>query len=191
MFSEALNQRSVAQTSTPNSRRRKIEDDARPQPRSNTRMPDRRSIAVVSHSVSQSALAPPLAFARTHSGLYCEARGKRSETSSVSVVMRMFLVNYSIRWRRTRGALSANAISFQARQSNSFVTESGQFTTKADGRSPSDGRTDRPRGPSAIHALPPPRRPPGRLPQAPSRTSHLDPARSRSTEPNHRQATPG
>src|SRR3989442_2795842 len=37
MFSEALNHRSVAQTCTPNSRRRKIDDDARPQPRSSTR----------------------------------------------------------------------------------------------------------------------------------------------------------
>src|SRR3954468_16240890 len=33
-FSEALNQRSVAQTCTPNSRRRKIDEAARPQPRS-------------------------------------------------------------------------------------------------------------------------------------------------------------
>ena len=64
----ALNQRSVAQTSTPNSRRRKIDDDARPQPRSRTRMPGRRSIAVVSHSVSQSEFAPPLTLVATHSG---------------------------------------------------------------------------------------------------------------------------
>src|SRR5215469_1948434 len=35
MFSEALNHRSVAQTCTPNSRRRKTDDRARPQPRSN------------------------------------------------------------------------------------------------------------------------------------------------------------
>ena len=44
-FSEALNHRSVAHTCTPNSRRRKIDDDARPQPRSSTRMPGRRSSA--------------------------------------------------------------------------------------------------------------------------------------------------
>ena len=42
MFSEALNHRSVAQTCTPNSRRRKIDDAARPQPRSNTLMPGRK-----------------------------------------------------------------------------------------------------------------------------------------------------
>src|SRR5947208_11366560 len=86
-FSEALNQRSVAQTCTPNSRRRKIDDEARPQPRSNTFMPGRRSSAVVSHSVSQSELAPPLTLAMTHSGWYCEERGNRSETSRVSRVM--------------------------------------------------------------------------------------------------------
>src|SRR5688572_26444091 len=85
-FSAALNQRSVAQTCTPNSRRRKIDDDARPQPRSSTLIPGRRSIALVSHSVSHSALAPPLAFASTQSGWYFEERGKRSEMSRVSVV---------------------------------------------------------------------------------------------------------
>ena len=42
-FSEALNHRSVAHTCTPNSRCRKIDDAARPQPRSSTRMPGRRS----------------------------------------------------------------------------------------------------------------------------------------------------
>src|SRR5437870_3667072 len=68
-----------------------MDDDARPQPRSNTRMPGRRSSAVVSHSVNQSALAPPLALARTHSGWYCEERGKRSETSRVSAVMWILL----------------------------------------------------------------------------------------------------
>ena len=84
MFSEALNHRSVAQTCTPNSRRRKIDDAARPQPRSSTRMPGRKSSAVVSHSVSQSELAPPLTLAMTHSGWYCEERGKRSEASRLS-----------------------------------------------------------------------------------------------------------
>ena len=79
-FSEALNHRSVAHTCTPNSRRRKIDDAARPQPRSSTRMPGRRSSAAASHSVSQSEFAPPLALAMIHSGWYFEARGKRSET---------------------------------------------------------------------------------------------------------------
>src|ERR1039458_8658862 len=85
-FSETLNHRSVAQTCTPNSRRRKIDEDARPQPRSSTRMPGRKSNAAVSHSVSQSELAPPLTLDVTHSGWYCEERGKRSETSSLSEV---------------------------------------------------------------------------------------------------------
>ena len=49
-------------------------------------MPGRRSSAVVSHSVTQSALAPPLALARTQSGWYCEERGNRSETSRLSEV---------------------------------------------------------------------------------------------------------
>src|SRR5471032_3118858 len=80
-FSEALNHRSAAQTCTPNSRRRKMDDDARPQPRSSTRMPGRKSIAVVSHSVTQSEFDPPLTLAKTHSGWYCEERGNRSETS--------------------------------------------------------------------------------------------------------------
>ncbi len=68
----------VAHTSTPKSRRRKMDDAARPQPRSST---------VVSHSVSQSEFAPPLAFARTHSGWYCEDRGNRSDTSRSSEAM--------------------------------------------------------------------------------------------------------
>ena len=87
MFSEALNHRSVAQTCTPNSRRRKIDDAARPQPRSSTRMPGRKSSAAASHSVSHSALAPPLMLAMTHSGLYFEERGNRSETNRLSEVM--------------------------------------------------------------------------------------------------------
>src|SRR3989442_13510407 len=87
MFSETLNQRSVAQTCTPNSRRRKIDDAARPQPRSNTRMPGRKSSAVVSHSVIQSEFAPPLTLATIHSGWYCEERGNRSETNRLSEVM--------------------------------------------------------------------------------------------------------
>jgi hypothetical protein len=86
MFSETLNHRSVAQTCTPNSRRRKIDDVARPQPRSSTRMPGRKSIAVVSHSVSQSEFAAPLILDVTHSGWYFQERGKRSETSTLSEV---------------------------------------------------------------------------------------------------------
>src|SRR6266480_3062860 len=54
-------------------------------------------------------------------------------------------------------------------------------------RSPSDGRTDRPPGPSATHtADPPPRRLLGHLPQLLLRTSRPDPARSGSCEPSHR-----
>src|SRR5437867_1713118 len=87
MFSEALNHRSVAHTCTPNSRRRRIDDDARPQPRSSTRMPGRKSSTSVSHSVSHSELAPPLTLAITHSGLYREERGNRAETSWLSEVM--------------------------------------------------------------------------------------------------------
>src|SRR5213594_291965 len=87
MFSETLNHRSVAQTCTPNSRRRKIDDDARPQPRSSNRMPGRKSSAAASHSVIHSALAPPLALAMTHSGWYFEERGNRSETNRWSDVM--------------------------------------------------------------------------------------------------------
>src|SRR5438552_12136376 len=86
MFSEALNHRSVAHTCTPNSRRRKIDDDARPQPRSSTRMPGRKSIAAASHSVIQSEFAPPLTLARTHSGWYCEERGKLVEMNRLSEV---------------------------------------------------------------------------------------------------------
>src|SRR6266576_1199709 len=92
MFSETLNHRSVAQTCTPNSRRRKIDDAARPQPRSSTRMPGRKSSAEASHSVSQSEFAPPLTLARTHSGWYCEERGNRSETSRLSEGMWMSLL---------------------------------------------------------------------------------------------------
>src|SRR5215471_7273441 len=84
MFSAALIHKSVAHTCTPNSRRRKMDEEARPQPRSKTLMPGRRSSAEASHSVSQSELAPLLAFARTHSGWYCEARGNCSETSRSS-----------------------------------------------------------------------------------------------------------
>src|SRR5437870_2191589 len=87
MFSEALNHRSVAQTCTPNSRRRKIDDIARPQPRSSTRIPGRKSSAAASHSVNHSALAPPLTLAMTHSGWYFDERGNRSETNRLSEVM--------------------------------------------------------------------------------------------------------
>src|SRR5215831_14821559 len=85
MFSATLNQRSVAQTCTPNSRCRKIDDEARPQPRSSTRIPGRQASPVESHSASQSELAAPLALANNHSGWYLEDRGKRSESSRLSV----------------------------------------------------------------------------------------------------------
>jgi hypothetical protein len=45
-----------------------MDDAARPQPRSSTRMPGRKSIAAVSHSVIHSVLAELLALATTHSG---------------------------------------------------------------------------------------------------------------------------
>lgn len=54
-------------------------------------------------------------------------------------------------------------------------------TTPADGRFPSDGRKDQPRGPNASRTLPLPRRLRTRLPQPPVRTSHPGPTRSRST----------
>src|SRR5215831_13856552 len=61
-----------------------MDDAARPQSRSSTRIPGRRSRPVASHSVNQSEQAPPLALASTHSGLYFEKRGNRSETSCFS-----------------------------------------------------------------------------------------------------------
>src|SRR2546430_8210810 len=87
MFSAALNHRSVAQTCTPNSRCRKIDDAARPQPRSSNRMPGRKSSAVASHSVTHRALAALLALATIHSGWYLEERGNRSETDCFSETM--------------------------------------------------------------------------------------------------------
>src|SRR5436190_5722357 len=86
-FSEGLNHRSVAQTCTPNSRRRKIDDAARPQPRSKTRIPGCKSNAFVSHSVNHSEFAPPLTLANIHSGLYCEDRGKVAEMNRLSNVI--------------------------------------------------------------------------------------------------------
>src|SRR5438552_1776569 len=91
MFSEALNHKSVAQTCTPNSRRRKIDDEARPQPRSSTRIPERKSSAEVSHSVSQSEFAPPLALATTHSGWYCKERGNCETSNMFEVAWILFL----------------------------------------------------------------------------------------------------
>src|SRR5207247_446429 len=66
----------------------KIDDDARPQPRSKTLMPGRRSSAEASHSVSHREFAPPLAFAKTHSGWYCDERENRSDMSRTSESMR-------------------------------------------------------------------------------------------------------
>ena len=61
-------------------------------------MPGRKSNVVVSHSVSQSELAAPLTLDVTHSGWYCEERGKRSETSSLSEVTSLpILAQYTIR----------------------------------------------------------------------------------------------
>jgi hypothetical protein len=65
----------------------KIDDAARPQPRSKTRMPGRKSNAFVSHSVNHSEFAPPLTLANIHSGLYCEDRGKLVEMNRVSKVI--------------------------------------------------------------------------------------------------------
>src|SRR5580658_7420999 len=101
IFSETLNHRSVAHTCTPNSRRRKIDDAARPQPRSSTRIPDRKFNAEASHSVSQSEFAPPLTLARAHSGWYCEDRGNLVEINRLSEVT--FL---SILTRRAIGRLA-------------------------------------------------------------------------------------
>src|SRR5690349_19876752 len=90
MFSAALNHRSTAQTCTPNSCRKKIDDDARPQPRSSTLIPGRRSRAVASHSANHSELAPPLALAITQSEWYFAERGNRSETRRLSDVKQAF-----------------------------------------------------------------------------------------------------
>src|SRR5580704_3603181 len=85
-LSEALNQRSVAQTSTQNSLRRKIDEAALPQPRSRTRIPGCKWSAEASHSVSQSEFAPPLMLARIRSGWYREDRGKLVEKNRSSDV---------------------------------------------------------------------------------------------------------
>ena len=79
-----LTQRSVAQTWTPNSRRRNIEDMARPQPRSSTRIPGLIANPVVNHSVSQRVFAPLLAPAITHSGWYLFDRKNRLLISRLS-----------------------------------------------------------------------------------------------------------
>src|SRR5262249_2167935 len=86
-FSETSHHRSVAQTCTPNSRCRKIDDAARPQPMSRTRMPGGKSKAFVSHCVNHSEFAPPLTLANIHSGLYCEDRGKLVEMNRLSEVI--------------------------------------------------------------------------------------------------------
>jgi hypothetical protein len=52
----------------PNSRHRKIDDAARPQPRSNTRMPGVSANDAVSHSLSHNEFAAPLALDLIHSG---------------------------------------------------------------------------------------------------------------------------
>src|SRR5882672_9504656 len=59
-----------------------MDDMARPQLRSRTRIPGRSSTASVNHSVSHSGLAPPLTLASIHSGLYRDDRGNRSAFKS-------------------------------------------------------------------------------------------------------------
>jgi hypothetical protein len=113
MLSEALIHKSVAQTCTSDSRRRNIEDEARPHPRSSTRIPARRSSAVASHSVSQSEFAPPLALATTHSGSYCEARGKRL----VVHVIRVHISSGMCCRHRTRATLTTGLQDFFAAHS--------------------------------------------------------------------------
>ena len=127
MFSAALNHRSVAHTCTPNSRRRKMDDDARPQPRSKTLMPGRRSSAGASHSVSQSEFAPPLAFARTHSGWYCEARGNWSVTSRSFGVMGLRIVPQA----RRRSRCLAGAESWRASSPKGGESGRNSAATKA------------------------------------------------------------
>jgi len=73
---------------------------AQAQPRFSTRIPERRSIAVHNHSVSQSGLAPPLVPAIIHSGWYARERGKRLLVSRGSMLaLRLqsvrLLVSYS------------------------------------------------------------------------------------------------
>src|SRR6516225_4757462 len=110
LFSTALNHRSVAQTCTPNSRQRKIEDVARPQPRSSTRIPGCRSRADVSHSAIQSGLAAPLMLARSHSRLYCEERGNRSEMSGLfEIVFSLRLELYPVQ-RQMRNRLPGSQV---------------------------------------------------------------------------------
>jgi hypothetical protein len=87
-FSDGLNHKSVAQTSTPNSRRRNTDERAQPHPRSSTRIPARRSMASASHSVIQSGFAAPLTPARSHSGWYRDARGNRPVSNRSSRLMR-------------------------------------------------------------------------------------------------------
>ena len=84
-ISEALNHRSVAHTCTPNSRRRKTDDIANPQPRSSTRAPDRKVSASVSHSTSHSALAP--AAGVSEDPLRVVARRAREASGDQSLVL--------------------------------------------------------------------------------------------------------
>ena len=87
-FSDALNHRSVAQTWTPNSRRKKIEDDARPHPRSSSLMPGRKSSDEANHSLSHNEFAPPLTPARIQSGWYFDERGTaRAWTTDYALVI--------------------------------------------------------------------------------------------------------
>src|SRR4029079_16358114 len=87
MFSAELNHRSTTHTSTPNSRLRKMDEVARPQPRSRIRIPGCRSSADASHSVSHSTFAPLLQWPTTQSGWYAEERGNRSDNRRSSRIM--------------------------------------------------------------------------------------------------------
>jgi hypothetical protein len=66
--------RSAAQTVTPNSRAKKMEDELVPQPRSRTRMPGFNSTFRLMSSASHSGLGP-IACEYAHTGSYADARG--------------------------------------------------------------------------------------------------------------------
>ena len=66
--------KSAAHTSTPNSRARKIDEIAVPQPRSRTRMPGSSAMTWVNASVSHNTFGP-MRFRCTHVASYADARG--------------------------------------------------------------------------------------------------------------------
>src|SRR5918912_657705 len=77
-------QRSVAQTWTPNSCARKMDDRARPQPKSNTRMPACKVNRSLNHSAIQSGWLP-IPPSWTHAVVYFSERGNRRLNSCVSI----------------------------------------------------------------------------------------------------------